>query len=79
MQVFLNLIPQKNSRDDYRDGAVLISKAFTRKGIASACDADASPEDVQGYQDDLRPIRSTDLSPRVFTPVLVTNGCVLGE
>jgi predicted amidohydrolase YtcJ len=51
MQVFLNLIPQSNTRDDYRDGAVLISKVFTRKGITSACDADASPEDVQGYQD----------------------------
>jgi len=51
MQVFLNLIPQNNSRDDYRRGAALISKLFTQKGITSACDADASPEDVQGYQD----------------------------
>jgi len=51
MQAFLNLIPQTNTRDDYRQGAVLMSKLFTRKGITSACDADASPEDVQGYQD----------------------------
>jgi hypothetical protein len=51
MQVFLNLIPQSNTRDDYRQGAVLISKLFAGKGITSACDADASPEDVQGYQD----------------------------
>ncbi len=51
MQVFLNLIPQNNTRDDYRQGAALISKLFSRKGITSACDADASPEDVQGYQD----------------------------
>jgi predicted amidohydrolase YtcJ len=51
MQVFLNLIPHNNTRDDYRQGAVLISKLFTGKGVTSACDADASPEDVQGYQD----------------------------
>jgi predicted amidohydrolase YtcJ len=51
MQVFLNLIPQTNTREDYRQGAALISKRFTSKGITSACDADASPEDVQGYQD----------------------------
>lgn len=51
MQVFFKLIPQTNTRDDYRRGAALISKLFTSKGITSACDADASPEDVQGYQD----------------------------
>jgi len=50
-QVFFKLIPRKNSRDDYRQGAALISKMFTSKGVTSACDADASPEDVQGYQD----------------------------
>jgi predicted amidohydrolase YtcJ len=51
MQVFLNLIPESNTRDDYHRGAALISKMFTSKGITSACDADSSPEDVQGYQD----------------------------
>lgn len=51
MAVFLKLIPQTNTRDDYRRGAALISKLFTSKGITSACDADASPDDVQGYQD----------------------------
>lgn len=51
MQVFIRLIPRNYSRDDYRQGAALISKVFTSKGITSACDADASPEDVQGYQD----------------------------
>ena len=49
-QVFFKLIPDKNTRQDYRQGAALISKLFTGKGITSACDADASPEDVQGYQ-----------------------------
>ncbi len=51
MQPFLNLIPNKSTREDYRQAATLISKLFTSKGITSACDADATPEDVQGYQD----------------------------
>jgi predicted amidohydrolase YtcJ len=51
MQVFLNLIPQNNPREDYRRGTALISKLLTSKGVTSACDADASPADVQGYQD----------------------------
>lgn len=50
-QVFFKLIPETNTREDYRRGAALISKLFTSKGVTSACDADASPEDVQGYQD----------------------------
>jgi predicted amidohydrolase YtcJ len=50
-QVFLRLIPQNNTRQDYRQGAALISKMFTRNGVTSACDADASPHDVEGYQD----------------------------
>ena len=51
LQMFLKLIPQTNTREDYRRGAALISKLFTSKGVTSACDADATPEDVQGYQD----------------------------
>src|SRR5262249_6620894 len=50
-QVFFKLIPEKNWLQDYHQGAALISKLFTSKGVTSACDADASPEDVQGYQD----------------------------
>jgi hypothetical protein len=49
--VFSELILEKYSREDYRQGAALISKLFTSKGVTSACDADASPEGVQGYQD----------------------------
>jgi hypothetical protein len=49
--VFFRLIPQNNTREDYRRGAAFISKLFTSKGVTSACDADASPEGVQGYQD----------------------------
>jgi predicted amidohydrolase YtcJ len=48
---FFKLVPDKDTRLDYRQGAALISKLFTSKGVTSACDADASPEDVQGYQD----------------------------
>ena len=50
-QVFFKLIPQTNTREDYRRGAAFISRLFVSKGITSACDANASPEDVQGYQD----------------------------
>jgi predicted amidohydrolase YtcJ len=49
--VVSELIPEKYTREDYRQGAALISKLFTSKGVTSACDADASPEGVQGYQD----------------------------
>ena len=50
-KIFLDLIPQTNSREDYRKGAALISKMCVSKGVTSACDADAEPEDVQGYED----------------------------
>ena len=50
-EVFFKLIPNKNTRADYRQGAALISKLFTSKGVTSACDADATPDGVQGYQD----------------------------
>jgi predicted amidohydrolase YtcJ len=50
-QVFFKLIPETNTREDYRRGAALISKLFTSQGVTSACDADASPEAVQGYED----------------------------
>jgi len=45
------LIPNEVSRDDLRQGAALISKMFTSKGVTSACDADAGHDAVQGYQD----------------------------
>jgi predicted amidohydrolase YtcJ len=49
--VFEKLIAYKPTRDDYRAGARLISQMMTSKGVTSACDADAAPEDLQGYQD----------------------------
>ena len=48
---FYKLVPEKVTRDDLRNGAALISKMFTSKGVTSACDADAGPDAVQGYQD----------------------------
>jgi predicted amidohydrolase YtcJ len=48
---FRQLVPEKMTRADLREGAALISKMFTAKGVTSACDADAGPDAVQGYQD----------------------------
>jgi predicted amidohydrolase YtcJ len=45
------LIPNRLTRDDYREAAKLISKMFTSKGVTSACDAMAATRDLQGYQD----------------------------
>jgi len=50
-KIFFALVPQTNTRDDYRAGSAFISKLFASKGVTSACDADADPEYVQGYQD----------------------------
>jgi hypothetical protein len=49
--VFDKLIQDRSTRADFRKGAALISKMFAAKGITSACDADAAPDAVQGYQD----------------------------
>lgn len=48
---FRKLVPEKTTRDDLRQGAAVISKMFTSKGVTSACDADAGSDAVQGYQD----------------------------
>jgi predicted amidohydrolase YtcJ len=48
---FRKLIPSKVTREDLRQAAALISKMFTSNGVTSACDADAGPDAVQGYQD----------------------------
>lgn len=39
------------TRDDYREGAALISRMFNQKGVTSACDALGGPDTFQGYQD----------------------------
>jgi predicted amidohydrolase YtcJ len=49
--VFEKFIVDNPTRDDFREGAALISKMFASKGVTSTCDADADPSLVQGYQD----------------------------
>src|SRR5581483_3026759 len=48
---FRKLAPEKMTREDLRQGAALIARMFTAKGVTSVCDADAGPDAVQGYQD----------------------------
>jgi predicted amidohydrolase YtcJ len=64
--VFLKLIPDKTTREDYRKGAALISKLFTSKGVTSASDAISTPEGVHGYQDARD---SGDLAMRLYCHV----------
>ena len=68
---FTQLIAFTPTRDDYREGAKLISKMFSSKGVTSAGDADASIEHLQGYQDardsgDLRMRVCSHMSVRVL-------------
>lgn len=51
MDIFNSLTAYHPSRDDYRQGVVLVVKMMTSKGVTSVCDADAAPEDLQAYQD----------------------------
>lgn len=48
---FTKLTEYHPTRDDYRQGAALISKMFTSKGVTSACDAVVGPDALQSYQD----------------------------
>jgi predicted amidohydrolase YtcJ len=48
---FRRLIAFTPTRDDYREAVKLISKIFTSRGVTSAGDADATPQNLQGYQD----------------------------
>ena len=49
--VFDKLIPEANTRDDYRAGVKLISQMMSRTGITSAHDAYGSHDDLRAYQD----------------------------
>lgn len=51
IEPFIKLTAFTPTRDDYREGAKLISKIFSSKGVTSAGDADADTEHLQGYQD----------------------------
>jgi predicted amidohydrolase YtcJ len=51
MQAVLDKIPDELTRDDHRRGIALISKLYASYGVTSACEADATPDALQGYQD----------------------------
>ncbi|MGH9726631.1 MAG: amidohydrolase, partial [Candidatus Acidiferrales bacterium] len=61
---FTKLTEYHPTRDDYRQGAALISKMFTSKGVTSACDAVVGPDALQAYQDARD---AGDLRMRVYT------------
>lgn len=50
-EVFDKLIPEANSREDFREGVKLIAKMMSRTGITSAHDAYGSHDDLRAYQD----------------------------
>ncbi len=51
MEAVLEKIPNELTRDDHRRAIALISKLYASHGVTSACDADTSPDGLQGYQD----------------------------
>ena len=51
MQAIVAKIPDELTRDDHRRAVALISKLYASNGVTSACEADASPDGLQGYQD----------------------------
>lgn len=50
-QAIIDKIPDVLTRDDQRRGIALISKLYASFGVTSACEADTTPEGLQGYQD----------------------------
>jgi len=61
--VFDELIPHTDTRDDMREGVKLISKMMARSGVTSATDALGSPESLRAYQD---AYEAGELSMRVY-------------
>jgi predicted amidohydrolase YtcJ len=51
MQAVLDKIPDKLTREDHRRAVAVISKLYASYGVTSACEADTSPDGLQGYQD----------------------------
>jgi predicted amidohydrolase YtcJ len=51
MEAVLQKVPDTLTRDDHRRGVALISKLYASYGVTSACEADATPDGLQGYQD----------------------------
>lgn len=48
---FWDKIPMSYTREEYRQGAKLISQMMTRAGVTSVHDAEGEPNDLRGYQD----------------------------
>ncbi len=61
-------IPSTNTPEESREAAKLITKMMTAKGITSVGDAQASPEDLQAYQD---AYAAGNLSMRVYCIMFV--------
>jgi predicted amidohydrolase YtcJ len=51
MEAVLDKVPNELTRDDHRRAIALIAKLYARYGVTSACEADATPDALQGYQD----------------------------
>jgi predicted amidohydrolase YtcJ len=51
MEAVLDKIPEELTRDDHQRSIALISKLYASYGVTSACEADATPDGLRGYQD----------------------------
>ncbi|HYO77378.1 MAG TPA: amidohydrolase, partial [Thermoanaerobaculia bacterium] len=51
LAAFGKVIPDKYTRDDYREGVKLISKMLAKTGVTSVHDAYGDPDDLRAYQD----------------------------
>jgi predicted amidohydrolase YtcJ len=51
MEAVMEKIPDELTREDHRRGIALISKLYASYGVTSACEADTTPDGLQGYQD----------------------------
>jgi predicted amidohydrolase YtcJ len=51
MEAVVEKIPDELTREDHRRGIALISKLYASYGVTSACEADTTPDGLQGYQD----------------------------
>jgi hypothetical protein len=68
LRVIDNLVPSQTTPDEDRAGVKLITKMMAAKGITSVGDADASPEDLQAYQN---AYAAGDLSARIYAMMFV--------
>jgi predicted amidohydrolase YtcJ len=51
MQAVVDKIPQELTREDHQRAVAVISKLYASYGVTSACEADTTPNGLQGYQD----------------------------